>query len=208
MAKKKFLFSWPKFWENELVSAIIPDGARTTIVLTFNSVKPFTNCSWAKGDRFTLSNAGGRAPTGFTVSTSAKTVTITGMSTFSASTDAPTYSFDPIRKGATVSTKSVTNAIPFDYIAPTTLVAVHNGKDKMDLTWACLSTNEDGFVLCRSITDETHYADLSTVINANATSVQDTGLAHGTKYYYKIKSKHGAYVSAYSASANDTTQSD
>jgi len=105
MAKKKFLFSWQGFWDNELISATVEDGALDDIVLTFNSVKPFTRA--AAGEFTTTTTI--RTCSSIAIDTSANTVTLT-MSSVYANGNTIVLVFNPTLKGATV-TKAVTNNI-------------------------------------------------------------------------------------------------
>jgi len=106
MAKKSFLFSWTKFWANMLVSATVEAGDTDGIVLTFKSVKPFTNCV---AGEFT-STGTVRTCSEIAIDTAAKTVTLT-MSEAYAGGNTINLVFNPVRKGATI-TQSVTNNIP------------------------------------------------------------------------------------------------
>jgi len=200
---KKHLFSWTKFWTSEIVSIAIAEADRTKIVLTFNTTKPFTKSN-ARSDAFTLGSAGGKTVSSYAVSASAKTVTLTCSAAFIYG-DAPTVTFNPALKGATVSGKAVTNGILFDYIAPASLTATANSNTQITLAWTCASAREDGFSVEMSPVNESNYAEI-TVENANATGYVKTGLTKNTKYYFRVRSKRGTYYSAYCTSANATTQ--
>jgi hypothetical protein len=100
---KKFLFSWPKFWENMLSSATIETAAAANIVLTFKSVKPFTNIA---KEEFTTQ---GKTIDLMTVNQAAKTVTLRVTVPFGAGAN-PDLVFNPAKKGKTV-TVEVTNNV-------------------------------------------------------------------------------------------------
>jgi len=105
MAKKKHLFSWQGFFDNECISAVIANAAPTDIVLTFSSMKPFTR---AVAVEFTLT---GTAKTidSVTISLSAKTITIVVTVAYAFGNTCNVV-FNPTLKGATV-TKAVTNNV-------------------------------------------------------------------------------------------------
>ncbi len=89
--------------------------------------------------------------------------------------------------------------------APTGLAATVVSTSAINLTWTDASSNEDNFILERG-TDGTTFALLATTA-ANVTSYSDTGLSSATLYYYRIKATNSAGESAYSTTANATTQS-
>lgn len=88
--------------------------------------------------------------------------------------------------------------------APTTLAATAVSTSQINLTWADVSTNEDGFRVERS-TNGTTFSALTNV-GINATSFSDTGLTASTKYYYRVLSYNAGGNSAYTATASATTQ--
>ena len=110
MAKKKFLFSWPKFWANECISATVENGDKDEIVVTFTSIKPFNRA--VKGE-FTTTG------TNRTCSTLTKVLPSNGVGTHKlsltlnsayANGNSITLVFNPTGKGVTC-TKTVTNNI-------------------------------------------------------------------------------------------------
>ena len=88
--------------------------------------------------------------------------------------------------------------------APTTLAATVVSTSQINLSWADISTNEDGFRIERS-TDGTTFSALTNV-GVNAVSFSDTGLAASTKYYYRVLAYNAGGNSAYTAIASATTQ--
>jgi hypothetical protein len=100
---KKFLFSWPGFFEQKLVSATIEDAAPTDVVLTFKDVRPFRNA--VKTD-FTIAT---KTVGSIAVDASAKTVTVVVTAAF-AYGDTPSVVFTPPIKGEAV-TQVITNNI-------------------------------------------------------------------------------------------------
>jgi hypothetical protein len=100
MAKKKFLFSWTGFAAKKLVSAVVTNGSKQNIVMTFRSIKPFKNCVYTE---FSASPA--TAPTkavdSRTLSYPNKTVTVHVTAGFVFG-DTITCTYNPPGKGATV----------------------------------------------------------------------------------------------------------
>jgi hypothetical protein len=88
---------------------------------------------------------------------------------------------------------------------PTALTATAVSTSQINLTWADNANNETGVRIERS-TDGVNFTFL---INAavNATSYSNTGLATGTKYYYRVQAIGSPTSSAFSNVANATTQS-
>jgi hypothetical protein len=87
--------------------------------------------------------------------------------------------------------------------APTNLHAVAVSDTRIDLHWTDCADDEDGFRIERSI-DGTHFIQAG-VVSTNATGCSDTGLAHCTKYWYRICAYNGAGTSAYSLVDSATT---
>jgi glycosidase len=87
--------------------------------------------------------------------------------------------------------------------APTTLAATASGTT-INLTWTDTSSDETSFVLQRSTTSGSGFADIATIA-ANTTSYSDSGLSANTTYYYRIKAVNSAGSSAWSNEANATT---
>ncbi|WP_457673303.1 metallophosphoesterase [Thiolapillus sp.] len=87
--------------------------------------------------------------------------------------------------------------------APDQLTASVAGTDRIRLHWRDNADNEDSFILERS----TNGSDWSQIASpgADSTSHDDTGLAEGTTYHYRIKARNSAGDSAYSSTAVATT---
>jgi phosphodiesterase/alkaline phosphatase D-like protein len=103
--------------------------------------------------------------------------------------------------------KSVTTQAPAPTApaAPTTLAATAASSSQINLTWADASSNETGFVVERS-TSSTFTSPVTTNVAANATSLQVTGLSASTQYFFRVKAVNGSLSSAFSNTANATTQ--
>ena len=82
--------------------------------------------------------------------------------------------------------------------APTDLNAIVNASNPttiIDLSWADVSSNEDNFVLERSL-DNITWSIIAT-LGANVTVFQDTDKTPNTLYYYRIKATNQAGSSSY-----------
>ena len=88
--------------------------------------------------------------------------------------------------------------------APSDLTATATGSSTIDLAWTDASSDETGFKIERSLNGSTGWTQIGTAA-ADATSYSDTGLSSGTAYYYRVRAYNTYGNSAYSASANDTT---
>jgi hypothetical protein len=95
-------------------------------------------------------------------------------------------------------------AHPFSIHDPVNLVATASGMSKINLSWTDNSSNEDRFIIQRSVNDSNAFNTIDSV-NANITTYQNTGLLPGTKYYYRIFGKTADFRSAYSNYASATT---
>ena len=84
--------------------------------------------------------------------------------------------------------------------APSNLTASSPRKKVIDIAWTDNSANETGFKIERG-TDGVNFAQIATV-NVNVTTYRNTGLAAGTRYYYRVRATNGAGDSAYSNTAN------
>lgn len=72
------------------------------------------------------------------------------------------------------------------FAAPSNPVAQALSDSEIKLTWQDNSGNETSFKLERSVGDDQNWTELATV-NADVVSYNDTGLAEGTTYYYRVK---------------------
>ena len=80
--------------------------------------------------------------------------------------------------------------------APTNLSAAVVSTSQINLTWSDNSSNESGFIVERA-TDSTFTSGLTAVNRgANATSYNATGLAAGTKYWFRVRATNGGGPSA------------
>jgi fibronectin type 3 domain-containing protein len=87
-------------------------------------------------------------------------------------------------------------------IAPTTLVVAKAGAGKLKLTWADKSSNEDGFIVERSL-DNSSFVEAAQ-LTANTTSFIDVNLKAKTHYFYRVRAAHGISRSASTNTASAT----
>jgi subtilisin family serine protease len=83
--------------------------------------------------------------------------------------------------------------------APSALSAAGLSDSAINLTWSDNSDNESVFIV------ERDGQVLSSTVSANATSFEDSGLAGATTYSYRVKARNSAGDSAWSNSAEATT---
>ena len=88
--------------------------------------------------------------------------------------------------------------------APTTLQAQALSQTAVRVTWSDNSSDEEGFYVERK-TASTAFARVAT-LPANTASYDDSGLAQGTAYTYRVVAYLGASMSGYSNEASVTTQ--
>jgi len=81
--------------------------------------------------------------------------------------------------------------------APANLSATAVSASQINLSWTDQSTNETGFQIERKIGADGTYARIGTAA-ANATAYNDTGLAEGTTYFYRVRAVNDGGNSAYS----------
>lgn len=105
-----------------------------------------------------------------------------------------------IGESANSNEASATPAAPVAPAAPSNLTATSTGKKKIRINWTDNSNNETGFKIERS-TDGVNFAQIATVV-ADIVTYQNTGLASGTRYYYRVRATNGSGDSAYSNTAN------
>lgn len=87
--------------------------------------------------------------------------------------------------------------------APTALQANPAGSSQINLSWTDNSSNETGFKIERSI-DGVNFTQVA-LTGAGVVNYSDTGLASGTKYFYRVRATNSAGDSAYTNIANATT---
>ncbi len=96
-------------------------------------------------------------------------------------------------------------AIP---IAPSNLTATATSTTSINLQWDDNSTDEESFVLYRTLDLDDDYAIYKT-FTANTVSYNDTGLVQNRTYYYRIRARNSSgfttYFSAFSNEAIATT---
>ncbi|CAN5563575.1 hypothetical protein BH10PLA1_BH10PLA1_18630 [soil metagenome] len=88
-------------------------------------------------------------------------------------------------------------------VAPSGLSLTTLANGSMQVQWQDNSDNETGFIVERSTDDVNFIA--AAPLDANATSLTDTGLLADTKYFYRVRAINDPTFSAYSAEAIDTT---
>ncbi|MGH7498489.1 MAG: fibronectin type III domain-containing protein [Gemmatimonadales bacterium] len=88
-------------------------------------------------------------------------------------------------------------------VAPSGLAATATSTTAIALAWTDNSANETGFEVWRSTTGSSGTYTLLTTVAAGATSANDTGLAPGTPYCYKVKALGGGITPSSAFSNND-----
>jgi predicted phage tail protein len=86
---------------------------------------------------------------------------------------------------------------------PSALTAQAISSSQIGLAWTDASNNETGFKISRSLNGTT-FAQIATT-GANITSYNDTGLAAGTTYYYRVRATNSIGDSAASNIVSATT---
>jgi hypothetical protein len=74
---------------------------------------------------------------------------------------------------------------------------------RIDLSWADQSSNETNFQVQRSA-NGTQWSTVG-IADSNSTSYSNTGLASGTKYYYRVRAENWNAASAYTDTVSATT---
>lgn len=100
--------------------------------------------------------------------------------------------------GPTTTNNSSGTAIP----VPTSPSATKTGQTTVDVAWT-KGDSQETFIIYRSLTDSSYVS-----VGTAAASVQifhDSGLAAGTKYYYKVAATGQGVTSAQTSSVNATT---
>lgn len=88
-------------------------------------------------------------------------------------------------------------------LAPANVVALASGNDAARISWTDRSDNEDGFSLERAVSANGPYTVVGST-PANVRSLDDTGLAAGSAYHWRVRAHNAAARSAYSNIANLT----
>ncbi|MFM8395990.1 MAG: fibronectin type III domain-containing protein, partial [Acidobacteriota bacterium] len=88
--------------------------------------------------------------------------------------------------------------------APTSLIATANTSSQVTLNWLDNSTNEIGFRIQRQNPDRSGWIDVATVA-ANTTTMQNSGLAGGMSFLYRVIAFNSSGASAPSNEAEVTT---
>lgn len=113
-------------------------------------------------------------------------------------------STNPQGDSANSNTASDTTSAPAAPAAPTTLVATPQSTTAIGLTWQDNASNETGYVVERA-SSAAFTSPVVTNLAAGVTSYTSSGLTAATTYYYRVKAVNGATSSAYSNTANATT---
>ena len=88
--------------------------------------------------------------------------------------------------------------------APTELNAQSISNSQIRLNWQDTNTGETGYEVYRSTQSNSGFSRIATT-EANATSLNDTGLAVGTTYYYRLRAVSDGNSSDYSPVVSATT---
>ncbi|PHN06299.1 RICIN domain-containing protein [Flavilitoribacter nigricans] len=91
--------------------------------------------------------------------------------------------------------------------APDNLNATAAGSSAIDLSWSDNSNNEANFELERSPDGSSNWMNVANPAG-NTSSATDNGLSAETTYYYRIRATNAAGSSAWSNTANATTEAD
>lgn len=102
--------------------------------------------------------------------------------------------------GAGVQAASITNGgLPTLPLAPTNLEArVVHDQLQITLLWQDNADNEDSFVVQRSTAGPSGPWEVVATPPANSTQYDDTGLADGVTYWYRVAATNGIGMSGYS----------
>ncbi|GAB4126818.1 MAG: hypothetical protein Fur0027_08630 [Raineya sp.] len=100
---------------------------------------------------------------------------------------------------------NIANATTFIVVAtPTSLTATATSTSQINLTWNDVATNETGYKVEHS-TDGVSFTEIAD-LPANTTAYSDAGLTSGVLYFYRVRAYNGSIFSAYSNTAQATTQ--
>ncbi len=156
------------------------------------------NTTYSSGGQSVTLNAAGN--TSNTVQLNALSPNASGIIEFNvARANGSPYSY----LGALVIESYEDNGLP---MSPTNLVATGKSKTSIELKWQDRSSNETGFEVYRSTTENGTYSLLTTV-GPNVTSYTNSGLSTGATYFYRVRAvASGNVYSAYSNTAASSTQ--
>jgi Fibronectin type III domain/Beta-propeller repeat len=91
-------------------------------------------------------------------------------------------------------------------VSPPTLTATALSSSQIKLSWSDPNRNETGYEVERSLSSTSGFTRITTTA-PDATSFTSSGLAAGTRYYYRIRAVSKTSYSAYSNTANAVTGS-
>jgi fibronectin type 3 domain-containing protein len=115
------------------------------------------------------------------------------------------YAANALGSSGFSNTASITMPSLLAPAAPSNLSASNITRTSLTLSWADNSSNEDGFTV-QVATNSSFSAGLQTLsAAANATSVDITGLARNTRYYFRVQAFNAAGTSAWSPTLNVRT---
>jgi large repetitive protein len=106
--------------------------------------------------------------------------------------------------GYSAYTSQVSATTPTPPAAPTNLTLTVVNTTQINLAWTDNASNETGFKIERKTGAGGTWAEITTV-GANVTSYQNTSLAAGTLYYYRVCAYNAGSNSGYSNEASATT---
>ncbi len=99
-----------------------------------------------------------------------------------------------------------TQAAPVAPNAPSALSLTVASSTQINLSWMDNANNETGFYIERSA-DGTSFTQIAAA-SANATTYSSSGLTANSRYYYRVRAYNATGNSAYSNTANATTQAE
>ncbi len=88
--------------------------------------------------------------------------------------------------------------------APSNLAATAQGGTQINLSWVDNSSNEEGFLIERSLNGSTYQVIHTT--GPNVTAYSSAGLQNNTRYYFRVRAYNALGFSVYSNTANARTK--